>query len=185
MSSPSTDKVETSVVKEKLASAAGHSNQSLSAEPVGEVYPGDRGDWRAVLCCVGVFFTLFIGFGILNIPGTFQTYWQENQLEGYSASEIGWIPATQFFLTLFGSVFTGRYFDLHGGRVCAHRKGGDIDYVGRGFDIVYLGIFYGESVYGILSVFSGLWGVSPRGGYLRVDTPGNYCQYDVAPERCI
>ena len=83
-----------------------------------DVYPGDRGDWRAMSCAVGVFFTLFIGFGILNVPGTFQTYWQDNQLAGYSQSEIGWIVATQFFLTLFGSVLTGRYFDLYGGRVC-------------------------------------------------------------------
>jgi hypothetical protein len=81
------------------------------------VYPGDHGDWRAISCSVGCFFALFVGFGILNIPGTFVTYWGNNQLVGYSQSQIGWIAAMQFFLTLFGSVFTGRWFDLHGGKV--------------------------------------------------------------------
>lgn len=83
-----------------------------------DVYPGDHGDWRAIVSCIGAFFTLFIGFGILNIPGTFQTYWENNQLAEYPPGEIGWIAATQFFLTLFGSVFTGRFFDLYGGKVC-------------------------------------------------------------------
>jgi hypothetical protein len=82
-----------------------------------DIFPGDNGDWRAIICLIGVFFALFVGFGILNIPGTFVTYWETNQLEGYSASEIGWIAAVQFFLTLGGSVVTGRWFDLHGGKV--------------------------------------------------------------------
>jgi hypothetical protein len=82
-----------------------------------DVYPGDHGDWRAIVCSIGVFFALFVGFGILNISGTFQTYWENNRLQEYSVSQIGWISSTQFFLTLFGSVFTGRWFDLHGGRV--------------------------------------------------------------------
>jgi hypothetical protein len=94
----------------------GEPASASDAAPV-DVYPGDHGDWRAILCSVGAFFTLFIGFGILNIPGTFVTYWENNQLKEYSQSQISWIAAMQFFLTLFGSVFTGRLFDLYGGRV--------------------------------------------------------------------
>jgi len=85
--------------------------------PPADVYPGDHGDWSAILCSVGAFFTLFIGFGILNIPGTFVTYWEDNQLKDYPQSTVAWIAAVQFFLTLFGSVFSGRFFDLHGGKV--------------------------------------------------------------------
>src|SRR5271170_5069689 len=87
-----------------------------------QVYPGDHGDWRAIICSIGCFFALFVGFGILNIPGTFVTYWENNQLQGYSQSQVGWIAAMQFFLTLLGSVFTGRWFDLHGGKVLLASK---------------------------------------------------------------
>jgi len=86
-------------------------------DAVVDVYPGDHGDRRAIVVSIGVFFALFVGFGILNIPGTFQTYWENNQLSEYSQSQVGWICAVQFFLTLFGSVFTGRWFDMHGGKV--------------------------------------------------------------------
>jgi hypothetical protein len=82
-----------------------------------EVYPGDHGDRRAIVCSIGVFFAFFVGFGVLNIPGTFVTYWESNQLSQYSTSPISWIASLQFCLTLFGSVFTGRWFDAHGGRV--------------------------------------------------------------------
>ena len=91
-------------------------------QPAVQVYPGDHGDRRAIVVSIGVFFALFVGFGILNIPGTFQTYWENNQLSGYSQSQVGWICAVQFFLTLFGSVFSGRWFDMHGGRVSIHRE---------------------------------------------------------------
>jgi MFS family permease len=90
-----------------------------------QVYPGDHGDWRAIVSSIGCFFALFVGFGILNIPGTFVTYWENNQLQGYSQSQVGWIAAMQFFLTLSGSVFTGRWFDLHGGKVLA-LSGGNV-----------------------------------------------------------
>ena len=99
--------------------------EQASDEQNDQVYPGDHGDWRAIVSSIGCFFALFVGFGILNIPGTFVTYWENNQLQGYSQSQVGWIAAMQFFLTLSGSVFTGRWFDLHGGKVLA-RLGGNL-----------------------------------------------------------
>jgi len=107
------DSSENGAVKEVADAAVDPEAQSNDDD----VFPGDNGDWRAIICLIGVFFALFVGFGVLNIPGTFVTYWQNNQLEGYSTSDIGWIAAIQFFLTLGGSVFTGRWFDLHGGKV--------------------------------------------------------------------
>jgi hypothetical protein len=115
--------------------------------PDDDVYPGDNGDKRAILVSVGVFFALFVGFGILNIPGTFQTYWENNQLKEYSQSTISWIAAVQFFLTLFGSVFTGRWFDLHGGKVFTLLGtliiGGIICWI----TFVLFCFFYGQSLY--------------------------------------
>ena len=109
----------------EIDSSSGSENSDVKKvdpeQPVVEVYPGDHGDRRAIVVSIGVFFALFVGFGILNIPGTFQTYWENNQLSEYSQSQIGWVCAIQFFLTLFGSVFSGRWFDMHGGRVSIPR----------------------------------------------------------------
>lgn len=119
-SPPTTASSENNSLKEtkKTEEAAGDPDDSVPPPAASdEVYPGDHGDPRAILISVGVFFALFVGFGILNIPGTFQTYWVNNQLKEYSQGTVSWIAATQFFLTLFGSVFTGRWFDLHGGKV--------------------------------------------------------------------
>jgi hypothetical protein len=117
--SPPTSASSQNSVKEAKESADAAVDPGQPSPPPAseEVYPGDHGDKRAILISVGVFFALFVGFGILNIPGTFQTYWENNQLKEYSQSTVSWIAAVQFFLTLFGSVFTGRWFDTHGGRV--------------------------------------------------------------------
>ena len=101
----------------KLKETAVDSESQSNQERTVDVYPGDHGDWRAILSSLGAFFAFFVGFGILNIPGTFVTYWENNQLKQYSQSQIGWIAAMQFFLTLFGTIFTGRWFDLRGGKV--------------------------------------------------------------------
>jgi hypothetical protein len=124
-----------------------------------DVYPGDHGDKRAILVSVGVFFALFVGFGILNIPGTFQTYWENNQLKEYSQSTTSWIAAMQFFLTLFGSVFTGRWFDLHGGRVFTLLGMLILGVTVCWIDFVLYCLLYGQSLYRILPVLPGLWGI--------------------------
>jgi len=113
---PMSGSSDSSSLKEVKDPTGEPTDRSDATAPV-DVFPGDHGDWRAILCSVGAFFTLFIGFGILNIPGTFVTYWESNQLIGIPQSTVGWIAAVQFFLTLFGSVLTGRFFDLHGGKV--------------------------------------------------------------------
>src|ERR1700738_4273431 len=130
---------------ENLDPIADPEGQSPSA--LEDVYPGDHGDWRAISCSIGVFFTLFVGFGILNIPGAFQTYWETNQLKQYSQSQVSWIAATQFFLTLFGSVFTGRWFDLHGGRVSFYHLVLMVVMSIAWFNCLPLCILYGQSVY--------------------------------------
>lgn len=48
--------------------------------------------WLAVAGCSAC---LFVSFGWVNCVGTFQSYYQENQLRGYSSAEIAWIPALQ------------------------------------------------------------------------------------------
>jgi hypothetical protein len=82
-----------------------------------ETYPGDRGSFVAMLCTVGAFFALFMGLGSLKIPGIYLPYIQDHYLSEYTHSEIGWIASIQYGLTFLGSVFTGRWFDLYGGRV--------------------------------------------------------------------
>jgi hypothetical protein len=141
-----TDSVSSETSKEEEKSPA---NDPETQSPVAgdDVYPGDHGDWRAISCSIGVFFALFVGFGILNIPGTFQTYWELNQLKDYTPSQVGWIAATQFFLTLFGSVFAGRWFDLHGGRVLPLIIDLMVVVIINWIDRILLGFLYGQSVY--------------------------------------
>jgi MFS family permease len=143
---------------ENLDTIADSEGQSPSVPK--DVYPGDHGDWRAISCSIGVFFTLFVGFGILNIPGAFQTYWETNQLKQYSQSQVSWIAATQFFLTLFGSVFTGRWFDLHGGRVLFYHLVLMVVMSVAWIDHLSFGILYGQSVYRLLPVLSCIWGIN-------------------------
>ena len=43
------------------------------------MYPDDHGDWRANSGSTGIF-VIFVGFGILNVPGTVVPYWGSNKL---------------------------------------------------------------------------------------------------------
>lgn len=161
MTDPNEHPVDESAVADEKVGAGDPEGSADASDD--EIYPGDHGDWRAILCSVGVFLALFVGFGILNIPGTFVTYWETNQLVGYTVSQISWIAAVQFSLTLLGSVLTGRWFDMHGGRVRSLQIGLCsmwmliVDAFARWIDIVYLGVFHVESVHRVLSILPRLW----------------------------
>jgi hypothetical protein len=173
MTEPTDHPVDETAVTDEKASAGDPDEVAVVSDD--EIYPGDHGDWRAILCSVGVFLALFVGFGILNIPGTFVTYWETNQLVGYTQSQISWIAAVQFSLTLLGSVLTGRWFDMHGGRVTLPSQKGlssmwmlIVDAFADWIDIVSLGIFHVESVHRVLSILPRIW-----------DCPRNDGQHDV------
>lgn len=49
--------------------------------------------------------------GIINSYGAFQTYYEQNLLQGTSASTISWIGSLQSFLIMFLGVLTGPLYD--------------------------------------------------------------------------
>lgn len=72
-----------------------------------EAYP-ERG-WKAYSVVLGAWFILFPASGILNSTGMFQAWLFENQLKGYSESEVAWIFSIFAFLFFFGGLFVGMY----------------------------------------------------------------------------
>jgi MFS family permease len=66
---------------------------------------------------VGAFSALFMTFGIVDATAVLQNYLSKNQLRDYSFAQIGWIFGVNLFLIFFGTTFTGRIFDVYGGRV--------------------------------------------------------------------
>lgn len=156
--------------------------EQTSTDDDDEVYPGDDGDWNAIICMIGCFMALFVGFGILNIPGLFVTYWENNQLSNYTASQVSWIASMQFFLTLFGSVFTGRWFDLHGGKVLSLLKSWLTKALFTGWICrLPVGFLHGQFMYPVLSVLSRIWGTVVLFSKLISGASWTNCKHDVFP----
>ncbi|KAF1846362.1 MFS monocarboxylate transporter-like protein [Cucurbitaria berberidis CBS 394.84] len=81
---------------------------------VHEAYP-ERG-LKAYSVVFGAWLILFPASGILNSTGIFQAWLFQNQLQGYSESEVSWIFSTFAFLFFFGGLFVGPIFDNYGSK---------------------------------------------------------------------
>ncbi|KAH0431501.1 MFS monocarboxylate [Colletotrichum camelliae] len=68
----------------------------------------------AWICVMGSFLFLMPSFGFIQSVGTVQAYLQENQLEQYSARDVGWITGVYTFLTMFLGIQTGPLVDVYG-----------------------------------------------------------------------
>lgn len=62
--------------------------------------PFPEGGLEAWSVVVGAFFMLLPSFGLMNSVGTFEDYWQGNQLSSYTTRDIGWIPSIFVYLGL-------------------------------------------------------------------------------------
>lgn len=62
--------------------------------------PFPEGGVRAWSVVAGAFCMLLPSFGLMNSVGTFEDYWQENQLSSYTTRDIGWIPSVFVYLGL-------------------------------------------------------------------------------------
>jgi hypothetical protein len=74
------------------------------------------GGFTAWAACAGAWCCLFASFGWITCIGVFQTYYQENQLRQYSASDVAWIPSVEIFIMQFAAPFCGKVFDGYGPR---------------------------------------------------------------------
>ncbi|KAH9966149.1 MFS general substrate transporter [Russula compacta] len=70
------------------------------------------GGLRAWLVVLGASCAAFATFGYVNAFGVFQDYYQNVLLKGTSPSAIAWIGSTQYALTFFPALVTGRLFDI-------------------------------------------------------------------------
>ncbi|KAK5049931.1 hypothetical protein LTR84_004050 [Exophiala bonariae] len=87
-------------------------NIDETSASVAEAYP-ERGV-KAYSVILGAWLALFPASGLLNSSGIFQAYLVENQLMGYSESEVGWIFSTFAFFFFFGGLQVGPIFDKYG-----------------------------------------------------------------------
>ena len=59
-----------------------------------------EGGLKAWSVVAGAFFMVLPSFGLMNSVGTFEDYWQDNQLSSYTTRDIGWIPSVFVYLGL-------------------------------------------------------------------------------------
>lgn len=74
------------------------------------------GGLTAWAVCAGAWCCLFASFGWITCIGVFQTYYQQNQLKEYTASDVAWIPSVEIFVMQLGAPFCGKIFDGYGPR---------------------------------------------------------------------
>ena len=70
------------------------------------------GGWLAWLQVLGASLLFFNSWGVVNLFGVFQAYYQLNDLSSSSPSTISWIGTIQGFLLIFVGVITGPLYDL-------------------------------------------------------------------------
>ncbi|KAK9365620.1 MFS general substrate transporter [Lipomyces kononenkoae] len=74
------------------------------------------GGLRAWLVVLGAMIVLGCSFGYLSAFGVYETYYLQNQLQGYSPSAIAWIGSFQVFCQFASGIFAGSFFDRFGAR---------------------------------------------------------------------
>lgn len=99
------------------------SSEGVDGSPVNEsgqdeqdvFYPeGGLEAWSVVF---GSFCAMVASLGTMNTIGIFQAYIATHQLSDYAESDIAWIFSMYSFLSFFGGVQIGPYFDARGPRL--------------------------------------------------------------------
>ncbi|KAF2140802.1 uncharacterized protein K452DRAFT_359792 [Aplosporella prunicola CBS 121167] len=75
-------------------------------------YP--EGGFRAWLVVFGAWCAMIPSMGMLNTIGVLQAWVEENQLENYSESTVGWICSVYAFFLYIGGAQVGSVFDKYG-----------------------------------------------------------------------
>ncbi|OAX38572.1 MFS general substrate transporter [Rhizopogon vinicolor AM-OR11-026] len=76
--------------------------------------PFVEGGLRGYMTVLGAFFALFSTFGQSMSFGSFQSWYSQNQLSPYTASEISWIGSVQLCVFFISGGLVGRLFDAYG-----------------------------------------------------------------------
>jgi len=99
---------------EEYGEAVARAESAEVAQAEEEKYP--EGGMQAWLVVFGAACSNASGFGLLECSGVFLNYLEQNQLNGYSPDQIGWIFSLAAFLTFFSGVQIGPIFDRYGPR---------------------------------------------------------------------
>ena len=70
------------------------------------------GGFLAWLQVAGAFCLFFNTWGVVNMYGSYQTFYQTDFLSSHTSSQISWIGSMQAFLLFLGSAVAGPAFDL-------------------------------------------------------------------------
>ncbi|KAF9012418.1 putative monocarboxylate permease [Cyathus striatus] len=105
--------------QEKLTVTTNEKSPATTSEP--ESQPAVKqhridGGWEAWSVVAGASVALFVQFGLGNSFGTFQQYYSQHQLQGFTPEQVSWIGSVELFLIFFPASFCGRFFDLYGPR---------------------------------------------------------------------
>ena len=105
-------------IKTEEPSAAAHATSvaATSKEPLAAQSDFPDGGFRAWLTVLGGFFCCLSSYGWLSSIGVFQTYYQLEKLQTYSASDVSWIVAVQVFSLSVLAPVNGKIFDNYGSR---------------------------------------------------------------------
>ena len=71
-----------------------------------------NGGFLAWLQVAGAFCLFFNTWGVVNMYGSYQTFYQTGFLSSHTSSQISWIGSMQAFLLFLGSAAAGPAFDL-------------------------------------------------------------------------
>lgn len=89
--------------------------ESIASNEGDDSYPeGGLQAWSVVF---GSFCAMLAALGTMNTIGVYQAYISLHQLSNYTESEISWIFSMYSFLSFFGGVQIGPYFDVKGPRL--------------------------------------------------------------------
>lgn len=79
--------------------------------------PFPEGGFRAWGVVFGSSCIMFCVFGLINSAAVFELYFRQNQLSGYSHSQISWIFSLYLFTVYFVGILVGPIFDRFGHNV--------------------------------------------------------------------
>ncbi|CAI6335742.1 unnamed protein product [Periconia digitata] len=100
-------------VEQPAVDEAGEKAAGSAPEPISPFHPSQfpDGGKDAWLCLLGSACCLFCSFGWLNCVGVFQSYYSQNQLQDYSASQIAWIASLEIFMMFLPGPLVGFFYD--------------------------------------------------------------------------
>ncbi|KZT35856.1 MFS general substrate transporter [Sistotremastrum suecicum HHB10207 ss-3] len=98
--------------KSEISNAAETASVTIVGPDAMLASPPPDGGLHAWLVCAGAFSVILASGGLSVAWGTFQAYYQDNQLSTSTPSEIAWIGSVQYALGYLPCLLSGRLFDI-------------------------------------------------------------------------